>query len=312
MADGHVLDQATGEDWTLINGDSVEVLRSLPAAAAGLVVTSIPFSSTYTYSPSERDLGNVRSHDEFFDQLAFISDELLRVVAPGRLVCFHVANLPTYANTHGASGRYDFRGDTIHHMVGRGFVYHSEFTIQKNPQAQAQRTKSKGLLFVQMRRDQAALWQAWADYVCVFRVPGENAIPVTDGLDEEEWIEWAAPVWEPTTKDRATFEWSSALDECWHGIRETDVLNVREARENDDERHLCPLQLPVIERCVRLWSNPGEVVVDPFSGIGSTVVGSLRLGRKALGIELKAAYHRAAVRNVQRCERELGAGTLFG
>jgi hypothetical protein len=220
-------------------------------------VFSPPFSSTYTYSPSDRDLGNVPDDEAFWRQFGFISRELLRVMRPGRLVAVHVANLPAYENTHGYSGRRDFRGDTI-------------------------RTHSKGLLFVQLGRDAAAMWQAWADYLVVFRAPGKNETPVRSELSQNEWIEYARPV--------------------WYGIRETDVLGAHEARESDDERHLCPLQLPVIERAVRLWSARGEVVLSPFAGIGSEGVGALRHGRRFVGVELKPAYFRTAVRNLRAAE----------
>jgi DNA modification methylase len=223
--------------------------------------------------------------------MAFISRELLRVMKPGRLVAMHVANLPAYENTHGYSGRRDFRGDTIRHFESVGFFYHSEICIDKNPQAQAIRTHSKGLLFVQLGRDSAAMWQAWADYVVVMRAPGKNPDPITSDLTQEEWIDFARPV--------------------WHGIRETDVLGAHEARENDDERHLCPLQLPVIERCVRLWSAPGEVVLSPFAGIGSEGVSALRHGRKFVGVELKPAYFRVACRNLKNAAADADADLLF-
>lgn len=278
------MDQAEGDDWILYNGDSVEVLPSLPDESVHLSVFSPPFSSTYTYSPSDRDLGNCRSHAQFWEHFGWISAELLRIMKPGRLVCVHVANLPTYANRDGHSGRYDFRGDTIRHFVDAGFVYHSEVTIDKNPQAQAIRTHSKGLLFVQKSRDQAGLWQAWADYLCVFRKPGDNAEPVPTQITDEEWIEYARPV--------------------WYGIRETEVLSAEDARENDDERHLCPLQLPVIERCVKLWSAPGEVVLSPFAGIGSEGYVALREGRRFVGVELKPAYWRVARGNLERARSQ--------
>jgi DNA modification methylase len=286
-----IMDEAHGQDWSLYNGDSAEVLPGLPARSVDLAVFSPPFSSTYTYSPSHRDLGNVANDQEFWEQFSWVSRELLRVMRPGRLVCVHVANLPTYENTHGASGRRDFRGDTIRHFEDSGFVYHSEITIDKNPQAQAIRTHSKGLLFVQLTRDAASMWQAWADYLVVFRVPGNNPAPVATELTQEEWIDYARPV--------------------WYGIRETDVLGAHEARENDDERHLCPLQLPVIERCVRLWSGRGETVLSPFAGIGSEGVGALRHGRRFVGVELKPAYYRVAVRNLRRAEADTAAPLLF-
>lgn len=287
MADS-VMDQTSGSDWMLYNGDSAEVLPKLPTGSVDFSIFSPPFASTYTYSPSERDLGNVKDDAEFWEQFGFVSRELLRVMRPGRIVAVHVANLPAYENRDGASGRKDFRGDTIRHFQDAGFIYHSEICIDKNPQAQAIRTHSKGLLFVQLKRDASWMWQAWADYVVVFRAPGANPIPIATDLTQEEWIEYARPV--------------------WHGIRETDVLSVGEARENDDERHLCPLQLPVIERAVRLWSQRGEVVLSPFAGIGSEGVMSLRHGRKFVGIELKPAYYRVAARNLRKAETHLDLG----
>lgn len=286
-----VTDYAEGEGWALWNGDSAEVLTQIPSRSVDFSVFSPPFSSTYTYSPSIRDLGNVGSDAEFWEQFAWISRELLRVMKPGRLVAMHVANLPAYENTHGASGRRDFRGDTIRHFQDVGFIYHSEITIDKNPQAQAIRTHSKGLLFVQLNRDSAAMWQAWADYIVVMRTPGKNAEPIETDLTQEEWIDYASPV--------------------WRGIRETDVLGAHEARENDDERHLCPLQLPVIDRCVRLWSGKGEVVLSPFAGIGSEGVGALRNGRRFIGVELKPSYFRVAKRNLEATARGKDQLDLF-
>lgn len=286
-----IMDEAHGDLWTLYNGDSAEVLPQLPDQSVALSIFSPPFSSTYTYSPSDRDLGNVTSDVQFWEQFKWISAQLMRVMKPGRLVCVHVANLPTYEIRDGASGRKDFRGDTIRHFVEAGFVYHSEVTIDKNPQAQAIRTHSKGLLFVQLNRDAAAMWQAWADYLLVFRTPGDNPTPVVTDLTQEEWIEYARPV--------------------WYGIRETDVLSAHQARDNDDERHLCPLQLPVIDRCVRLWSGPGEVVLSPFAGIGSEGYSSVRQGRRFVGIELKPSYWRVAVRNLQAVEYQTALPSLF-
>lgn len=287
----NIMDEAFGENWALYNGDSAEVLPQLPDRSVDLAVFSPPFSSTYTYSPSDRDLGNVPNDSVFWQQFGYVTTELLRIMRPGRLVAVHVANLPAYENTHGYSGRRDFRGDTIRHFEQAGFLYHSEICIDKNPQAQAIRTHSKGLLFVQLNRDAAAMWQAWADYVVVMRTPGRNDKQIPSDLTQEEWIELARPV--------------------WHGIRETDVLGAHEARENDDERHLCPLQLPVIENVVRLWSAPGEVVLSPFAGIGSEGVGSLRHHRKFVGVELKPAYFRVAKRNLDRAARDRSAEMLF-
>jgi len=286
----NVMDEAFGENWALYNGDSVEVLPQLPDHSVDLSVFSPPFSSTYTYSPSDRDLGNVANDEQFFEHFTWITDELLRVMRPGRIVAVHVANLPTYETRDGVSGRRDFRGATIRHFVEEGFVYHSEICIDKNPQAAAIRTHSKGLMFVQLARDASWMWQAWADYVCIFRTPGANQVPIHNDVSHQEWIEWARPV--------------------WGDIRETDVLSAADARDNDDERHLCPLQIPVVERCVRLWSNRGETVLSPFAGIGSEGVGALRHGRRFIGIELKPSYFRVAAANLHRAETEREA-TLF-
>jgi DNA modification methylase len=267
------------------------VLPHIPDRSVDLAIFSPPFSSTYTYSPSERDLGNVANDGQFWEQFGFVSRELLRIVKPARLVAIHVANLPAYANTHGYSGRRDFRGDTIRHFEDVGFLYHSEVTIDKNPQAQAIRTHSKGLLFVQLNRDAAAMWQAWADYLVVMRAPGTNDVAVETDLSQEDWIEYARPV--------------------WYGIRETDVLSAREARADADERHLGPLHRPVIERAIRLWTAPGETVLTPFAGIGSEVYEAVRLGRRGIGIELKPSYWRVAVDNLRGLDSDMALPSLF-
>lgn len=287
------INQAFGASWALYNGDSARTLCALPTHSVGSVVTSIPFKDTYTYSPSVADLGNVRSAEQFFGHMRFVTEQLLRVVMPGRLVMVHVADLPTYGTREGVSGRYDFPGDVVRHFVECGFVFHSRVTIGKNPQIAAQRTKSKGLLFATMRRDRAALWSALADYVLTFRVPGENPEPVcSDELTTEDWIKLAAP--------------------AWAHIRETDVLpDWRDGRESDDERHICPLQLRLIADCVRLSTNYGDVVLDPFMGIGSTAHVAILLGRRVVGVELKPAYWRVSVRTAKRAESERDTETLL-
>lgn len=285
------MDQASGENWTLVNGDSAEVLPELPPKCVDLSVFSPPFLNVYAYSASDRDLGNVRDAGEFWRQFEFVSRELLRVMRPGRLVAIHVANLPTYETRDGVAGLRDFRGDTIRHFQQQGFIYHSEVCIQKNPQAQAIRHHPRGLLFVQLERDAAWMRQALADYIVVMRTPGVNPRPIKSDLTHEEWISWAHPV--------------------WFDIRETDVLPVLAAKESEDERHLCPLQLPVIERCVRLWSAPGETVLSPFSGVGSEGVPTIKHGRKFYGIELKPSYWRVGVANLRQAEQESRQEDLF-
>lgn len=287
----NVMEQAFGRSWALWNGDCVDVLRGLPDASAHLSIFSPPFSNLYTYTPTERDMGNTRDDREFFAHFAFLTEELRRVMLPGRIVAVHVQNLPTYETRDGVTGRRDFRGALIRHFTEHGFVYHSEITIDKNAQSQAIRNHPKGLLFVQLERDAAWMWQAYADYLCIFRTPGTNPVPVRTDATHEEWIRWARPV--------------------WPDIRETDVLNVTAAKEHDDEKHLCPLQLPVIERAVRLWSNKGETVLDPFTGIGSAGVVAMQCGRRFVGAELKPSYFHVAAKNIARAEQEADQPDLF-
>jgi DNA modification methylase/superfamily II DNA or RNA helicase len=281
-ADARVIEQKMGADYAIYNADSSEALPGLPDASIDMAVFSPPFSLLYTYSATERDLGNSATDDQFWHHFGFISRELLRVMKPGRNVCVHVAQIPSQKAKDGVIGLKDFRGDTIRHFQQAGFIYHGEVCIDKDPQAQAIRTKSKGLLFTQMHKD--SLWSrpALADYILIFRAPGESAVPVKPDITNNEWIEWARPI--------------------WYGIKETDTLNVAEGREQEDERHICPLQLGTIERCIRLWSNAGETVLTPFLGIGSEAYQAVKLGRRAVGIELKPAYFRAAKRNLQRAE----------
>lgn len=287
----NVIAQEHGEMWSLYNADSAEALPDIPDKSIDLAVFSPPFSLLYTYSATDRDLGNSATDDQFWTHFGFISRELVRVMKPGRNVCVHVAQIPSQKARDGVIGLKDFRGDTIRHFQTAGFVYHGEVCIDKDPQAQAIRTKSKGLLFNQMRRDAAWSRPALADYILIFRAPGENAVPIHPDISNDDWISWARPI--------------------WYGIRETDTLNVAEGRESEDERHICPLQLGTIERCVRLWSNPGETVLSPFAGIGSEGFVSVKQGRRFVGVELKPSYYRAGVRNLRRAESESKPLDLF-
>lgn len=289
---GH-LTTATGTDWTLHHGDCVEVMRDrLQPNSVDLSVYSPPFATLYTYSDNPRDMGNSRNHAEFFEQFGHFARQLLRVTKPGRLTCLHVAQIPALLERDGYIGLHDFRGDTIDCMKSNGWVHYREVCIDKDPQAQAIRTHSKALLFTQMKKDRSWSGPALADYILVFRKPGDNAVPIAGGMTNEEWIEWARPI--------------------WYGIRESDTLNVAEGRGENDERHICPLQLGVIHRCVRLWSNPGELVLSPFAGIGSEGYQSILDGRKFVGVELKPEYFRTACRNLRRAVESSGQGGLFG
>lgn len=270
--------------YKIMLGDSTERLKEITSDSVGLSVFSPPFMSLYTYSPTERDLGNSKTEDEFFEHFNFIIKELLRVTMPGRNCAVHVANIASTLAHDGFIGLKDFRGDVIRAFQRGGWIYHGEVTIDKNPQVQAIRTHAKGLLFVQKDKDSSWLRPALADYIVIFRKPGENPEPIKGEISNEEWIEYARPV--------------------WYGIKETEVLNASIARENKDERHICPLQLGTIERCIKLWSNLNDVVLSPFMGIGSEGFKALQLGRQFIGIELKESYFNIARKNLEEALAE--------
>lgn len=275
---------AKGEKWFMLLGDCVERIKKLKAGTVGFSVYSPPFASLYTYSSSRRDLGNCRDFDEFFAHYKFLLPEMLRVTMPGRRTAVHCQQLSTTKATHGHIGWRDFRGELIKAHVAAGWIYDGEICIDKNPQAQAIRTKSKQLMFVQKEKDSSWLRPAMADYILLFRHPGENTVPVKTDVTNEEWILFAHPI--------------------WYGIRESNVLSYREARQDEDEKHICPLQLETIERCIRLWSNPDELVLSPFAGIGSEGYVARRFGRRFVGIELKESYWQQAQKHLEIANRE--------
>lgn len=282
-----VRDMSQGETWTLHQGDCVEEMAHIPDDTVDLSVFSPPFQSLYTYTNSERDIGNSSTREEFLAHLAFMVKDLLRITKPGRLAACHIQQITTQLAKDGVIGMEDLRGKVIELFVSSGWIHHGEITIDKDPQAQAIRTHSKALLFVQLKKDSSWLRPALADYIAVFRKPGTNAVPIHPDIDNNEWIEWARPI--------------------WYGIRESDTLNVREGRANDDDRHICPLQLGTIERCVRLWSNPGELIFSPFAGIGSEGYQAVLSGRRFLGVELKPEYFRAGTVNLRHAEESITA-----
>ena len=311
--EAYVTDDARGELWRLMLGDSCERLAEIPDNSVDLSVCSPPFAQLYVYSPSLRDLGNCSTRGEFLEHYGFIIREQLRVTKPGRIACVHVQQLTTRKNTEGYLGLTDFRGEVIRAFQDAGWIFHGEVTIWKNPQAQATRTKAHSLMFVSKNRDSAGIRPALADYLLIFRKRGDNAVPipheVTSGeVTNDDWIEWASPIWYDQ-RDGGDLG-GDHLSPVWTTIQEGKTLNVRVARESDDERHLCPLQTDFIERCVRLWSNPGETVFTPFAGIGSELWVARKLGRPSIGIELKASYWRTAVDNLRRLDEEMQQGTL--
>jgi DNA modification methylase len=291
MTDDYRTDDAQGLHWRLMLGDSCERLAEIETDSVGLSVYSPPFASLFTYSPSLRDLGNSATRADFLEHYGYIIRENLRVTMPGRIACIHVQQLTTTKLTHGYTGLTDFRGDVIRAYIDAGWYFHGEVTVNKDPQAQAIRTKAHALTFATKNRDSAGTRPALADYLLLFRKPGDNPVPIKNDVSNDEWIDWAQPVW-------------------WD-IRETNTLNARVARDSADERHICPLQLDFIERCIRLWSNKGDTVLSPFAGIGSEVYQAVKLGRYGLGCELKESYWRTAVRNVSELESQITAPSLL-
>lgn len=285
----NVIAQEVTDRFALYHGDCVDVMRGMPDSSVHYSVFSPPFASLYTYSNSPRDMGNVRNESEFFAHFKFAVAELFRILKPGRLLSFHCMLMPTSKSRHGYIGIDDFRGDLIRAFRDAGFIHHSEVVIWKDPVTAMQRTKALGLLHKQIKKDSCMSRQGIPDYLVTMRKPGVNDEPVSHTAEEFPvtlWQRYASPVW---------------MD-----IDPSDTLQYRSAREHDDERHICPLQLEVIRRALKLWSNPGDVVFSPFAGIGSELYVALEEGRRAVGAELKASYYEQARRNLLTVETGKG------
>lgn len=289
MNDVRVLHQTEGDGFVLYNADCVDVMRGLDDESVHYTIFSPPFASLYVYSASDRDMGNVRDGKEFADHFAFLIPELLRVTKPGRLLSFHCMLLPTSKARDGVIGLTDFRGELIRAFIAAGWVFHSEVVIWKDPVTAMQRTKALGLLHKQLKKDSCMSRQGIPDYLVTMRKPGDNPERVThtnESFPVKKWQNYASPVW---------------MD-----IDPSDTITFREARENDDERHICPLQLEVIKRGLELWTNPGDTVLSPFAGIGSEGYVALQQGRRFVGAELKESYYRQAVKNLRAARRQQG------
>lgn len=275
--------------------DSCEKLKDFQDNSIHLSVYSPPFADLYTYSATNRDLGNCKNWDEFFNHYSFIIRELLRITRPGRISCVHTSDIPAMQMKDGYIGIRDFPGSVIEAHTREGWTFYGRAIVTKNPQSQAIRTKAKGLLFTQLRKDSLDCRPALLDHILIFKKPGkqkETVNPVENGeMDNEVWIDWAGGI--------------------WTGIHESDTLQYTTARDKDDEKHICPLQLGTIERCVKLYSNPGEIVLSPFAGIGSEGYEAIRLGRKAILIELKESYFRILLQNMKQIESESTQPDLF-
>lgn len=293
----NVIDQCVSENFAIYNADTVEVARGLPDKSVGFSVFSPPFESLYTYSASPRDMGNTSDSEGFFSQYDYLVAETARVMMSGRLVAIHCMPLPSSKTRHGVIGMRDFPGDLIRAYQRHGFVYHSRICIWKDPVTAMQRTKALGLLHKTIRSDSSMSRQGFADDVVIMRAPGDNDEPISHTSEQfpvSMWQRYASPVWVTTGP-----ETHRGFLDCHADINPTETLQHRSAREEKDERHICPLQLEVIRRCVKLWSNPGDVVWSPFAGIGSEGYVALQEGRRFVGAELKSSYYRQAVKNLQ-------------
>lgn len=273
------IDQVVTDTYTAIHGDCVEALNGLPDQCIGYSIFSPPFASLYTYSNSPRDMGNVRDDAEFFEHFDYLIAELRRVMKPGRNVSFHCMDMPSSKERDGVIGLKDFPGDLLRAFQKHGFIFHAKATIWKDPVTAMQRTKALGLLHKSVRENSAMCRMGIPDYLITVRAPGESE-RVTHGAEfpVDLWQKVASPVW---------------MD-----INPSDTLQFRSAREHDDERHICPLQLEVIRRGIMLWTNPGDIVLSPFMGIGSEGYVAVEMGRKFVGVELKTSYYQQAIANL--------------
>ena len=283
----YVTNKKEGEGWELFNADCVEIARSLEDESIDYSVFSPPFASLYTYSNSLRDMGNSKTYEEFWIHYEFLVKELFRIIRTGRLVSVHCMNLKTTKSRDGKIEIRDFRGDMIRLFQKHGFLFHSEVAIWKDPVVQMQRTKALGLLWKQIKKDSSRSNQGLADYVLTFRKDGENLKPISHTPEEfpvDKWQHYASPV--------------------WFDIKQSNTLNGRSARAQEDERHVAPLQLDLIGRLLDLWSSPGDLVFSPFAGIGSEGVVSLEMGRRFIGSELKPSYFELACKYLDEASKQ--------
>lgn len=306
------VDQFHGDNFSIYQGDSCEVIRAIPSESIGFGIHSPPFEGLYKFSNYDRDISNNEGSD-FWEHYAFLIQELKRVTMPGRLHSVHVMQLPTSKIRHGHIGMRDFRGEVIRAYEDAGWIFHSEVCIWKDPVVAQQRTKSIRLLHKQIVKDSTISGQGLADYVVTFRKPGDNPDPVAgcfdcySGDDEPDYSKFTTP-----TDGRNWYSievWQRYASPVWTDINQSRTLQYRGGRDSKDEQHISPLQLDVIERCIDLWSNPGDTVMTPFLGIGSEVYCAAKMGRKGVGIELKPSYFAQAVRNLTAMQSD--AGGLF-
>jgi len=303
-----VKDQKITDEYCLYCGDCCDVLPALESESIGFSVFSPPFASLYSYTDEDADMGNSRSPKEFFEHFSFLIPELFRLLMPGRVVAVHCMDLPVFKRDEEEIGIYDFPGDLVRAFRKQGFVFHSRFCIWKDPLIAAVRTRAIGLAHKQLVKDSSVCRTGIADYILAFRKPGQNPKPIRNenslseyyGLREiprelNRYVGWG----DPKTNKRAHWIWQQYASPVWFDIDQTNVLPYKKAREGDDEKHICPLQIQVIERCIALWSAKDDVVLTPFMGVGSEVYVAVKNGRKGIGVELKRSYFKQAVRNLE-------------
>lgn len=317
-----VTEQKHTKRFSIYCGDSCEVLPTLPDESVGFSVFSPPFADLYSYSDDYRDMSNAKSYKEFFKHFAFLVEQLARLMMPGRVVAVHCQDLPTFKSAGEQIGQRDFPGDLIRCFEHCDFIYHSRHCIWKDPLIAATRTKAIGLAHKQIVKDSAMCRMGIPDYILGFRKPGENPKPISNenGLTEYcgsrpvprelgRYVGWGKNLLdddtiEPQSKNkRSHWIWQQYASPVWFDIRQTYVLPYREARDKDDEKHICPLQLDTIERCMTLWSAPGDTVLTPFMGVGSEVYVAVKNGRRGIGIELKHSYWKQALENIRSLKR---------
>lgn len=278
----NILNQVVKNNYAIYHGDSVDITKEIKDNSIHYTLFSPPFEGLYVYSNSDRDMGNCKGDDEFYHHFIYLAKELYRITMPGRLLSFHCMDLPLMKQRDGVIGLKDFPGLMLKIFQDCGFIYHSKVTIWKNPVTEMQRTKALGLLHKQIKKDSSMSRQGIPDYVVTVRKPGENPERIThtdESFPVGVWQNYASPVW---------------MD-----IRQSDTLQRSSARAEKDERHICPLQLEVIQRCIELWTNPNDIVFDPFGGIGSTAYVALKMGRRAISSELKESYFEQMKKNVE-------------
>jgi len=318
--DAKVGGQERGEGWAMYQADCCEAIKSLPDSSIHLTMYSPPFAGLYIYSDHAADMGNSADNEEFMRHYEYLVPELLRVTVPGRLCVVHCKDLPTYYNRDGAAGLWDLPGELIRLHVAAGWSYHSRVTIWKCPVTERERTNNNGLLHKTVLRDRSQCRQGMADYLLVFRktpngtLMSDEPLKSTDGLtgyvgetDPRDHDEHPSPfARKSNTRQMQSIRiWQRYAEPVWWDINQTRVLNYKQARDGKDEKHICPLQLDVIDRAIQLWSDPGEVVLSPFAGIGSEGYGAVSMGRKFVGIELKEGYYNTAIGHLRKAEYDL-------